>query len=66
VEVHHIKKLSDLKKHGKQELTGWKARMAARQRKTLVVCRKCHEAIHAGKPTNTQSESLESRILGNL
>jgi hypothetical protein len=26
-------------------------RMAARRRKTLVVCRVCHEDIHAGRPT---------------
>jgi hypothetical protein len=26
-------------------------RMAARRRKTLVVCRNCHDAIHAGRPT---------------
>ena len=25
--------------------------MAARRRKTLVVCRFCHQAIHAGQPT---------------
>jgi hypothetical protein len=24
--------------------------MAARRRKTLVLCRSCHEAIHAGRP----------------
>jgi hypothetical protein len=24
--------------------------MAARQRKTLVTCRACHAAIHAGRP----------------
>src|SRR5437868_8689885 len=24
--------------------------MASRRRKTLVVCRRCHEAIHAGRP----------------
>ena len=26
-------------------------RRAARKRKTLVTCRACHEAIHAGRPT---------------
>jgi hypothetical protein len=29
--------------------------MAMRQRKTLVVCRLCHEAIHYGKPKRHQS-----------
>ncbi len=66
VEVHHIRKMADLRKNGKKELTGWKERMATRQRKTLIVCRECHDAIHAGKPTNTRSESLESRVHGNM
>jgi hypothetical protein len=25
--------------------------MTARKRKTLIACRACHEAIHAGQPT---------------
>jgi hypothetical protein len=40
VEVHHIKKMSDLKKQGTDPETGWKAQMAKRNRKTLVVCKK--------------------------
>ena len=66
VEVHHIKKLSNLRKQGQKELTGWKALMAARQRKTLVVCKQCHTAIHAGNATNPRSELLESRVHGNM
>lgn len=66
VEVHHIRKLSDLKKRGSDPDTGWKALMAKRRRKTLTVCKACHTAIHNGKPTNTREELLESRILGNL
>jgi len=49
IEVHHIKKLSDVKGE-KNERTDWKKLMASRQRKTLMVCRKCHDLIHAGKP----------------
>jgi group II intron reverse transcriptase/maturase len=66
VEVHHIRRLSDLKKRGSDPNTGWKALMAKRRRKTLVVCKACHTAIHNGKPTKTREELLESRILGNL
>jgi len=29
-------------------------RMATRRRKTLIVCRTCHEDIHAGRPTRQQ------------
>jgi len=51
VEVHHIRKLADLKVKGRRERPLWITRMAERKRKTLVVCKTCHTAIHAGKPT---------------
>ena len=50
VEVHHIRKLADLKTKGQREKPQWIQVMAARRRKTLVVCRHCHQAIHAGRP----------------
>ncbi|WP_371865569.1 HNH endonuclease [Dictyobacter alpinus] len=50
VKVHHIRKLADLNKDGK-ERPRWVKIMAARRRKTLVVCHFCHQAIHAGQPT---------------
>src|SRR5258708_2195731 len=50
-EVHHIRKLADLKKPGRREKAAWEKVMIARRRKTLIVCRDCHQAIHAGKPT---------------
>ena len=49
VEVHHIRKLAEVK-GTKNESVDWKKLMASRQRKTLVVCQKCHQAIHTGKP----------------
>ncbi len=51
-EVHHIHKLADLKNRwrGRKEKPAWVVRMIGLQRKTLVVCVKCHEAIHCGKP----------------
>ena len=62
-EVHHIRKLADLKKQGRREKPAWVKTMAARRRKTLMVCRDCPEAIHAGRPTRQpqRNESLESR-----
>lgn len=48
IEVHHIRKLADLKKKGKSEPPMWVQIMAMRRRKTLVVCRECHTAIHNG------------------
>jgi len=50
VQVHHIRKLADLEKGGR-ERPRWVKIMAARRRKTLVVCHLCHQAIHAGLPT---------------
>lgn len=51
IEVHHISKLNNLKKRkaNKQPLQVWEERMIAINRKTLVVCRKCHLSIHTGK-----------------
>uniref|UniRef100_UPI0021D2C749 reverse transcriptase/maturase family protein n=1 Tax=Streptomyces lycopersici TaxID=2974589 RepID=UPI0021D2C749 len=46
-EVHQIRRLSDLDRYG-QGKPAWVALMARRRRKTLVVCRRCHEAIHSG------------------
>lgn len=48
IEVHHIRKLADLKTKGKTAPPVWVQIMAARQRKMLVVCRECHTAIHNG------------------
>jgi group II intron reverse transcriptase/maturase len=51
IEVHHIRKISDLKRRceGKKVIPEWKKQMIARNRKTLVLCRDCHRSIHAGK-----------------
>jgi group II intron reverse transcriptase/maturase len=49
-ESHHIKALKDLQTKGRKERPKWVITMAARRRKTLVVCRSCHDDIHAGHP----------------
>ncbi|MCL4486817.1 MAG: reverse transcriptase domain-containing protein [Chloroflexi bacterium] len=51
-EVHHVRKMADLKNRwrGRKDKPAWVVRMIALQRKTLVVCKSCHDAIHAGKP----------------
>lgn len=43
-EIHHINKVKNLK--GKAE---WEKVMIAKRRKTIVVCHKCHMAIHHGE-----------------
>jgi group II intron reverse transcriptase/maturase len=55
VQVHHIRKLADLTMKGRKDKPAWVKRMAARRRKTLVVCHTCHVAIHAGRPTRQPS-----------
>jgi Type II intron maturase/AI2M/AI1M-like, HNH endonuclease len=48
VEGHHIRKLADLKRHGKHP-PAWVQVMVMRRRKTLYVCRDCHVAITHGR-----------------
>lgn len=50
INVHHIRKLKDLKRRyaGRPSPPHWAVRMIEKRRKTLVVCRQCHQAIHAG------------------
>jgi len=58
-EVHHLRKLSDLKIEGQKAKPSWMQIMSARQRKTLVVCHDCHVSIHAGK---LQKASIGERL----
>ena len=56
VEVHHIRALRDLNVKGQRDKPKWVQIMAARNRKTLVVCRTCHVDIHHGR-IKTQSQT---------
>lgn len=59
-EVHHVRKLRDIKqkyqKRGKH-IPNWVLVMAALNRKTLVVCKPCHQAIHSGQNTRSFKEN---------
>jgi group II intron reverse transcriptase/maturase len=55
-EVHHVRKLKDVAK-GKAL---WQRMMAARHRKTLILCRTCHHQLHAGTLAS-QRVSQETR-----
>jgi RNA-directed DNA polymerase len=60
-EVHHIRKMKDVVQ-GKQL---WQQVMAARNRKTLVLCLPCHHQLHAGKLPDVsyfKNRQRESRI----
>ena len=44
LEMHHIRKLKDLK--GRKQ---WEIAMIGRKRKTMALCVNCHDKLHAGK-----------------
>jgi group II intron reverse transcriptase/maturase len=50
VAVHHIRALKDLQVKGRKEKPEWMKVMAARRRKTMVLCLECHRKLHAGQP----------------
>ncbi len=54
IEVHHVRKLKDLK--GKEF---WERHMSERQRKTLVLCKECHMELHAGRLSETKRAKKE-------
>jgi len=56
-EVHHIRKLKDVAQ-GKER---WQQMMAARRRKTLVLCRTCHHLLHAGKLPDKEHLKKQSK-----
>jgi hypothetical protein len=63
-EVHHIRKLKDIKqKYSKRgdHVPNWVLRMCAMRRKTLVVCKPCHDAIHSGQNTRSIKEAVEGK-----
>jgi hypothetical protein len=50
INVHHVRKLKNLKRRyaGRSKPPQWVVRMIEKRRKTLVVCRQCHQKIHTG------------------
>jgi group II intron reverse transcriptase/maturase len=64
VETHHVRRLTDLPTGNRATTPEWVKRMASRRRKTLIVCRDCHDEIHKGPPTRQPSRNtaLESDV----
>ena len=50
IEMHHIRKLADLNKEGRREKPLWMKIMISRKRKSIPLCRRCHDDIHANRP----------------
>lgn len=49
IQVHHVRALKDLKRPGRPDKPLWARVMAARHRKTLVLCHTCHVDAHGGR-----------------
>jgi hypothetical protein len=63
-EVHHIRKLKDMKrKYSKRgdKIPPWVLTMSSMRRKTLVVCRAGHHAIHSGSNTPSIKKAVEAK-----
>ena len=62
--MHHIRKLSDIDRPGRRPKAQWEKIMSARRRKTIPVCKGCHDDIHAGRYDGRKivKDELESRV----
>jgi hypothetical protein len=49
IQVHHVRGLRDLDKPGRSPKPDWVKLMAARRRKTLVLCHPCHMDVEYGR-----------------
>jgi group II intron reverse transcriptase/maturase len=49
IAAHHIRKLADIDRPGRRPKADWEKHMVAMKRKSLMVCRDCHNTIHAGR-----------------
>lgn len=80
IEVHHVRAMKDLNTYPGREKPEWVKRMIALRRKTMPLCRTCHEDVTNGRPPRqklikltevkslqkqAQTAFLESRIPGN-
>jgi group II intron reverse transcriptase/maturase len=64
VAVHHVRQLKDLDRAGRPTPPEWVKKMAARHRKTLVVCAACHHDIHAGRADGNHEAKRGHRRAG--
>jgi group II intron reverse transcriptase/maturase len=54
VEVHHVRKMKNLHEYPGRPKPEWVVRMIALKRKTLLLCRACHEDVDLGRPLRRQ------------
>lgn len=58
VEVHHVRRMKKLHEHPGRPKPEWVKRMIALKRKTLLLCRTCHEDVDLGRPLRRQTIEL--------
>ncbi len=61
IEVHHIRALKDLATYDGREKPAWVKIMAARKRKTLVLCTTCHQDVTYGRPMRRKPVSVSRK-----
>ncbi len=59
VQMHHVRKLKNLdvkgkKEEGKREMPLWRKIMIARKRKSIPLCKRCHDDVHYDRPRTTR------------
>jgi len=54
VQMHHVRHLRDLNKKGKREMPLWMKVMIARKRKSIPLCKTCHDDVHHNRPKSTR------------
>ncbi len=64
-QVHHVRKLRDVKqKYSKRgdQAPNWVLAMCSLRRKTLVVCKACHRAVHTGQNGQSIKKAVEEKL----
>jgi AI2M/AI1M-like, HNH endonuclease/Type II intron maturase len=59
IEIHHVRAMKDLHEYPGRPKAEWVKRMIALKRKTLALCRTCHEDVTYGRPLRRQRIKLE-------
>jgi len=50
IQMHHVRHLRDLNKKGKKEMPLWMKIMISRKRKSIPLCKGCHDDVHSNRP----------------
>jgi Type II intron maturase len=59
VEVHHVRAMRKLHEYPGRPKPEWVKRMIAMRRKTLLLCKRCHEAVEHGLPITWTTLTLK-------